>query len=495
MSKYLRRKPLIAVKSDTFYRFQARRLQELMNVQFHIARYRPCNYGIISCLIMHLIRHVCHSPIAKKGYLRDALEAVQFSTVAKRFGMFFLQTLDLEHAAVGEIASEDDRECQEAMGQARTGKKTNKSKPIPLENGEPTEGYPLGNAPTWSEIVSTMEKNPNVLMKEWVWDPVWDGHHVASTMFVDFTVAFLSALSIEACHQKRLPEKPLTLEEAMEFWTVSSLQKVLSNTEFIASTHHLKRKFPGKENPGFCDYFDIFFPPPHQKFSEKSVWTSFLKKGYLNLYFKALDEMEDDEIEEMQCELRKHFGRVQCLPDAALSSTGRLWTVNNGSIQFLTNPIFYKIDRIGSGVKATRQTFRVKASKNIIEARLDEHHRGIPFADSKREARRSRKLKKVALARKSAKTKNKRAPPQRKKKQEEEKEETPSEESDRQTFKISKRKVKTHGSDSDEEADDEDEGDELESSEEEDGRVGMEEDFHEEDDDEGTWNDENFDDE
>jgi hypothetical protein len=484
MYGYLSRKPLMAVKADIFYRFQAKRTMELMNVQFHLARYRLKAYGTASALLMHLIRHVSHSPIAKLGFLRDALMAVRFDSVSKRFGMFFLQDLDIEHAFIGEIMSEDDKDCKNAMGQAKTGK----SRPgrAPLKNSEPSEQYPLGKNPSWAQIVSTMEINPKLLMKEWVWDPIWVGNDVAADLFIDFTIGFMSSLVTNIFHSKKMPSKPQSLEEAMEFWTVSSLQQLLSNSKFIASTHHLKRKFPELESPGFCDYFDIFFTPSDHEFTTKSVWGSFVNKGYLKIYHEALTEGSEDAVETLQSELRKYFGRVQCLPDAALGTIGRLWSVADGSIQFLTNPIFYKFEGISSGRQTTRQVFHVKASRNILEARLDEHHRGIPFDQSKGEARKLRKLKKVALARRSTKTKNKRVPPRGRNKKEPKDEDEVGEQKVKrvviQTRPVAKPPIREESDD-----DEDEEIDELDDSDEADSRADDEAGWNEEQAEESDW--------
>ena len=50
----------------------------------------------------------------------------------------------------------------------------------------------------------------------------------------------------------------------------------------------------------------------------------------------------------------------------------------------LTNPIFYKIERVGKAKRMnTVRGKQVKASKAIIEARLDEQHRSIPFNEGR----------------------------------------------------------------------------------------------------------------
>src|ERR1700739_3390375 len=95
MTRYLKAKPFICVKSSIFFEFQARRMEELFGVQMHMKRCAPDNYGTMTALFMHLIRHVNHSPIAMAPYLRDTLHDLLFSENIERFGMFFLPDLDL----------------------------------------------------------------------------------------------------------------------------------------------------------------------------------------------------------------------------------------------------------------------------------------------------------------------------------------------------------------------------------------------------------------
>jgi hypothetical protein len=420
MDKFLESEPLLCVRSDVFFKFQARRLKELMNVQLAIAKRRPKNYGIMTAVNMHLMRHVPHSPKAIEPYLSEALQDLQFRSVIGTFGMFFLHELDIDRAYLPEIQQEDTAKCRAVFKKSKTGRKDRPNR-LPVERRGPSEEYPIGNAPTWGEIQGAMERDPGLLMREWVWEPLWEGHEGAASLFVDFTVDMFSLLD-DAAYSSERP-KPTSLEEAMECWTVSSLQINLLDRMFSASTYQLMRKFQGKTNPGFGDYVDIYFPPPGVKLHARSLWRSLVSKGYIGKYHDLLEEMSDEDIEVLNFELRKMFGRLQCLPDASLTSVGKLWPVGGGSIQLLTNPIFYKIERISSGKRLTRKVFRVKASRPVIEARLDGYHRGITFDQAKGEARKLLKAKKKSLARKSTKNKNKRVPPQRKKP---EKEKTPS---------------------------------------------------------------------
>jgi hypothetical protein len=160
--------------------------------------------------------------------------------------------------------------------------------------------------------------------------------------------------------------------------------------------------------------------------------------------------------------------------------------VADGSIQFLTNPIFYKFEGISSGRQTTRQVFRVKASRNILEARLDEHHRGIPFDQSKGEARKLRKLKKVALTRRSTKTKNKRVPPRGRNKKEPKDEDEVGEQKVKrvviQTRPVAKPPIREESDD-----DEDEEIDELDDSDEADSRADDEAGWNEEQAEESDW--------
>ena len=82
----------------------------------------------------------------------------------------------------------------------------------------------------------------------------------------------------------------------------------------------------------------------------------------------------------------------------------------------LTNPIFYKIEKVGKAKrKATTRGKQIKASRAIIEARLDEEHRQIPFNEGRLKARQVKKARKRETKRRSGKKNNYRKPPQKKK--------------------------------------------------------------------------------
>src|SRR5580698_7334499 len=187
MKNYLKAKPFIYVKSKIFFEFQARRMEELRNVQKLLYRNQDKNYGTITTVLMHLIRHVSHSPIAMAPYLRDALCDLRFNESMATFGMFFLQDLDLDNCVMPGIEEEDSQQCRRDM----TGKAhTKKSRPTRNMNTEPDSQFPIGNAPSWAEIIDVLYHEPMKLLRTWVWDEDWDTDKVAGDLFIKFTRQF-----------------------------------------------------------------------------------------------------------------------------------------------------------------------------------------------------------------------------------------------------------------------------------------------------------------
>ena len=61
----------------------------------------------------------------------------------------------------------------------------------------------------------------------------------------------------------------------------------------------------------------------------------------------------------------------------------------------LTNPVFYKIEMVEKAKrKATSRGKQVKVGRVIIEAKLDEEHRHIPFDEGRLKTRQVKKARK-----------------------------------------------------------------------------------------------------
>jgi hypothetical protein len=366
--------PILAVKSELYFGFQIRRVKELQNVQIHFSKYRPANYGTITGLLMHMLRNVPHSPVALTGYLRDALRDLHFDTVMDRFGTFFLHELDLEKVVLPDIAQEDTVECLLAMSHVKSLKQIKDKRAMvatPVVDDEgPTEQFPIGNAPTWDEIASTMACNPKLLMSKWAWDDKWATGSTAGRLFTQFTTDYFLTLSTEVVNDVHLP-KPKDLKGAMELWTVPSLMALLKDVSFKPSNHGLLGKVPGRRNPSFKDMVDLFFPGLDVNILEKSVWHPFVTRGYIQEFHRTIHSMIEDKISSLLRALGRIFGRIQCLPNAVTctqKSCGRLWEQSDGGIRMWTNPIFYKIEMVGKAKRTGQAQLEGNRSKQARQS-------------------------------------------------------------------------------------------------------------------------------
>jgi hypothetical protein len=416
MREFIRRSPLLVVKSETFFAFTRRRMKEGQNVLLDLARYRPSNFGISTAILMHIIRYVCHTPVVKQGYLRDGLRDVRFEEIITDYGMFFLHDLDLEHHCITSIPAKDPDGCKVAM--SLSGKLPKLLGPAKPANTAPTGLYPLGDSPSWGDIRAFIGRGANIFMKGWVWDLNWDEEdNVAGILFTRFTREYFATLKLDAVRAD-LPS-PITLEGAMGAWTVDELNLTLISCWFIASNHGLDGKFAGARHMSFREHAETFFPSSTEHITD-STWRPFLDYGYIGEYHRTLNELSEGEGESLKNSIASIFGRLQCLPVAVAPSRrskGKVWTATQDGVHFLTNPIFYKLNQVGSGVKAfanatTNRLQRVKASNTVINKRFIEMNGGrAPMGMG---ARKARRLKKQRMSRLSIKTKNKRKPPMRK---------------------------------------------------------------------------------
>ena len=404
MQEYLQSDPILWVHSSTLLRFIRQRLAELGNVQLLLSKIQPSNYATLTCIIMHLIRSVPRNPLEKSGFLRDALVDLQFGPVVEHFGMFFIHDFDFTRGFIRGIDPEDSAEAKQIM------KHVARAQPDTIENSCPTEIFPLGHAPSWAEISKTMSYDPELLIRPWVWEEGWGVDYTASSAFIKFTVDMW--LSINPSILRGDTPHPTTLQEAMETWTVSNLKSLFSHCTFIPHNYNLHGHIHGRRTKGLPDMVDVFFPhadsAPVQA-REESVWMPFIRSGYIAEYNQMLGGGVNREHaeERLRQNLRMIFEGVQCLP-LSLPSTekswGKIWDVFHGSVRFLTNPIYYRLEEIGPPAnRYRRQGCRVKANAATIEARLAEEHRGIPFKVTIKRNRQRRRFEKK-LARSKPKT-------------------------------------------------------------------------------------------
>jgi hypothetical protein len=355
---------------------------------------------------MHLIRHAATTPINKLRYLNAALVDVKFGPTIERFGMFFLHDLDIDTGTIEVLESEDDREVAKVMKLEQRAKRLKRNAPR-IQNSEPDSFFPYGDSPAWSIIVNALRDSPETMMRSWIWNPAWDRHRQASHLFCQMTID-LWLVVVDKALVGQVPH-PANLKEAMQVWTVTSLQETFLHCRFIASNHGLRGPRTGQKQPSFRSLVDVFFPLPTSKLNVNSVWLPFVKKGYLKDFHRLAQSLPAEQLADLLNMLKTIFHNLQCLPFAHACKehgrqTGQVWKSGAGFVEMLANPQFYRIRRIGKGEVKKRITFRLKASKAVVEARLDQEHAGIPYKMGRREYRKHQR---------SAKRLNYRQPPKK----------------------------------------------------------------------------------
>jgi hypothetical protein len=418
MNDYLDGSPFICVKSEVFFEFQARRMQELYNVQMRMSRHRGDNYGTSTALMMHLSRHVSHSPIAMAPYLRDTLRDKLFEENRERFGMFFVDGLVLEEGTIEGIPEKDSAECRKDMSRTALAKKKSRpSKGILSLNADPSSQFPLGNAPSWADITHALRHDPMKLLHAWTWDEEWSTDDIAADLFIHFTRQYWFTVHPSFLISEERRPAPNNLEESMQIWTVPSLLSILKQPTCIPSNHGLKGKFQGKGHRAFRDWVQVFFPLPNDPQHKDSVWRELYKYGYIQEYHAQLSKMSAVDGRVVSDSLGDVFERLQCIPSAAPSTPtnqGQLWKTADEQVIFWANPLLYRIEQVAPRTRAGGTVCRVKASRDTINALLAQELHGTDINNWRRDRRRLRIAHEKQKARKSTKKKNARVPPKKK---------------------------------------------------------------------------------
>jgi hypothetical protein len=201
----------------------------------------------------------------------------------------------------------------------------------------------------------------------------------------------------------------------MRTWTVPSLLSTLRDITCTPSSHGLKGKFQGKGHRAFRDWVDVFFPQPDKPQHKHSVWKQLYERGYINDFHEHLRKMPPRDAAHLHTHLGDIFGRLQCVPCSTPStqtSVGQLWKTADEKIIFVANPLHYKIEQVAPRTRAGTTVFRVKASGDMINARLDKELDGVDVGAALRAQKRLKNAKRVQ-ARRSVAQKNKRVPPKR----------------------------------------------------------------------------------
>ena len=443
MAKVVESDPFLLVPSDVFFPWLARRLLELRNVQLALARARPSNYGVTTTIIMHLIRHTCHSPIIEKDYLRDALRDLRFEEICETFGMFFLHDLNMDGKYISEIVTEDPPHCRQHF-ESCPNRKANHfaAKVPPIQSTEASVAFPLGRTPAYHDLQNFLanSKEPWTMMYNWTWVPDFDQtiSKVAVDLFIMFTRDFMNSLKLENL-RGGYPE-PNDLREAMETWTMKSLCLDLVSPHFVASNHQLAGTFKGPRDKAPI-HLDIFFPREADGL-EGSHWGPMLQAGYLKGYFEFKATKAPEDFNRLRSDIQLILNELQCLPlslpPGGNRPYGQLWITSQKGLQLWTNSIFYKLVSISAqnskvasrnkgvvrsdndlvkrlaALNGVALPSKVQARQMAMQAKRDAQQQERQRKRVEREKKKAETKGRAQWGRRSGKRKNKRAPPQRK---------------------------------------------------------------------------------
>ena len=433
-------KPVLWIPSKLWFSFLTRRLTILDKTHERIYRLQPPNYGVISGLFAYIMQSVIFTPPKVNAYVRESLAVLQYKRHCDTFGMFFLNTLDLNNPAclIPEILPVDDPSVHRILGPLVR-------KPrMPIASREDEEEnlaqYPIGERPTWKQISRSLEANPTTLIRKWEGLPVGLRRYknadededeeesieeVACNIFIKFTRQLWIVLHQEWRIEATFDIAPTTIEEALTNWTVDFILQHCVNPMFLPCNTGFEHA-PGRHVASFGDRMKLYFPLEDEG-PLGTIWSGFgAEPGYIHEF----QQMMKDAIykEELPRCLEELLEQCQCLPDSARSkSTNRVWHVHQKRMVILTNPDFYSIRSVGE--KGTSASKRLDKEQRAAPAHRGERERKILMltavgysletARKAVNAERTARQKRQRDMGKSNKAKNKRVPPQRKKKGEE----------------------------------------------------------------------------
>lgn len=378
MTDFLSSEPFIVVKSEVYFQWLSFRLQALKEVQLSMAKHGPSNFGLSTCIVMHLIRHIVHSPTSDKPYLTEALRELRFEEVMHHFGMFFLHDLNTDLWCLEQIDEVDSELCRRYFAKTKSnGKALNRfeAKAPQSPNTEATPDYPCGETPdyhTWQQTLLN-SKTPSTLIKPWTME---DGFQdsvepMAINLFIAFTTDLIHAITLDYI-KGGYPEDLQSLEEAMAMWTVETLDAFLHYPEFVASNWGLEGTVMGPKDKD-PQHVDLFFPQSSQGLKD-SGWDAALRWGYLKTFFAVKRTSPEDDFIELRRDLRRILTRLQCLPVASTSkagSKGTIWMEGKKGFQIWVNPHYYRLKRLAVKKGGTTRLRKKKGLKSLAEQAKD----------------------------------------------------------------------------------------------------------------------------
>jgi len=409
---FLESDPIAWIPAKIFFRFASRRFIELHELHCKLALIHPENYGTLSAFILHLMRAVMVTPSQIPSYVQSALRMLHEGRVMERFGMFFVDDLDLDDmdrldGNLGERDGDVVKQDQKAALAARLPPKKGQDRGIQLTESHRTTDYPWGEKILWSTVQRLLKDHPVDFLRPFNFHQPEMGSenfHLVESLFSDFTKETWLGFQESFVPAGLRPHSNM-LKDCMEVWTCQNIiARLCGKCKFLPSNYGLEGTPTSEDSDlSFRALRLLFFPPPDHIFKEKTIWACFSKPiGYIGRYWGILKDFDDDrdKIDALQEGIDQVFEQLQCLPNSKADSN--LWHATGGLVCFLTNPHYYRMRAVSSTARKLKiGPQRPQISAAELQKRLD------PFFPASRKRKRSQYQKKST----SIKQKKYRKPP------------------------------------------------------------------------------------
>ncbi|KAG2057203.1 hypothetical protein BDR06DRAFT_969416 [Suillus hirtellus] len=314
-----------------------------------------------------------------------------------------------------EIVSEDSADVRKIMGANAKSHCKTWTLPDPTTS---SNNWPIGPQPSWKDVVKMIEDHPQLLMRHWVYDPIWDpGDSDVGLLFIQFTREFWLQLAVAHTTNNFVdaaiinPRICNNLEEAMTCWSLDRINQWIISIQFQACSAGLEGDKPGRPHLSFVQRRTTFFPSEDSAPLQSSKWKTYWTEGYIAQYHELCSGLSEARLLHLHDRLDILFTNLQCLPDVnkpTAKSPGSTWTLASGhdSIKIVTNSYFYRIQRIGACKCIAKRPAVLKRPLDFQAAVMQMQGR-----DPRRN--KPKNTKKTQIDRRSMKAKNSRKPPNR----------------------------------------------------------------------------------
>ncbi|KAG1793366.1 uncharacterized protein HD556DRAFT_1238096 [Suillus plorans] len=406
---FLKSQPILWISSHVWFGLMDSRLEGLRRAQKTLKTENPPNYGTKTSILCHLLRCLNSTPIVMDPHLCQSLKSLDVERVCDRDGMLFLYDLD------NQIIPEDSADVRKTMGANVKSRRKTLALPNPITD---SDDWPIGPEPSWKDVVKMIEQHPQLLMRHWIYDSIWDpGDSDVGLLFVQFTREFWLQLgrtqttnefADAVTTNNRICD---TLEEAMTCWSLDRVNKWIISIKFQACSAGLEGDKPGHPHLSFVQRRTTFFPDRDAAPLQSSKWKTYWTEGYISQYHELCSQLSEAQWQHLQDRLDILFANIQCLPDAnkpTAKSPGSTWTLacDQDSIKIVTNPCFYRIQKVGGQKRTIKRPAVIKRAQDF---------RAEVMRMQGRDPRRNQPEhpRKAHIDRRSAKVKRARKPPTR----------------------------------------------------------------------------------